>query len=1033
VSRNFLLLTLFLIGTATFIFIVSGIKDQKIARFEAHEYSKKVDEIHHYLKTLIKEKQNTTLTIALNLAKGEEIIEALKRQDSSKVNLHAISMDLREHTNFKNVWFHLVTKEGISLKRSWTDKGEGQLVVGHKHLNAMFANPKVMSHIDIQESDMAFEAIVPIFDHGEFLGVLEVITHFNSITKKLATKGVSTLLLVDQAYKQQINDPFTKTFIQDYYVANLDAKPKLLHYLESKNIISYILASQEKGFYLDKTIGYMQTYYGLNNYENVLLGHFLLFVPLESFDSSPIDEIKETYNLYLFLGVAFLGMFFYLFYSVKHEEADHDYLKKVVVILVVLLIVIVSSIYYLFSQRLTTEIASYKKEQIKQRVIEYELIYNQNHEVADLIFQTHINTQAVKERFETKDREGLYHYLADNYEQFRSTLNIRQLHFHLKDSTSFLRMHRPKKFGDSLRSIRPSVDHVSQYKKAFDGFEEGRIFNGFRYVYPLFNAQNVYLGSVEISVDAYSFIKNYIKNFHHAKVNFLINSDVMEDKVFASEQTNYIPSPIEGFYFDKNVLLKLRQLDKEITSYQKDEVKFLKVANAIEKGEPFSMHFSQAKVLIVGLPIINRLTKEVVGAILIENSDHYIRQKREGFYLFMVVVFIVVSFFMVMIYHELIAKHKTVQLSLKNRIILDSQSTIIIITDGVHIKETNQPLLDFFDYANLQAFKADHNCVCEYFEKEEGKPYLQMRMGELTWLEYILVHLSDEHKVKMHDQEGNEHLFNVEVKPYEPLHGEYIVSFIDVTLIEHTNMMLKERVDAALAENTKQLQLLQEQSKMAAMGEMIGAIAHQWRQPLNELSINIQSLKYDYEDGLVNKGFIDQFIDKSKKTIRFMSQTIDDFRNFFRIDKEKSAFNVRELIDDTIAIQSAQLDNHHIKVSVEGNDFVINGYASEFQQVLLNIITNAKDALLEKGIDEPMITITLHNQSIAIEDNAGGIPETIIERIFEPYFTTKEQGKGTGIGLYMSKMIIEKNMGGYLRVYNRDHGVVFVIDFGVVV
>ncbi|MBL0686244.1 MAG: cache domain-containing protein [Sulfurospirillum sp.] len=233
---------------------------------------------------------------------------------------------------------------------------------------------------------------------------------------------------------------------------------------------------------------------------------------------------------------------------------------------------------------------------------------------------------------------------------------------------------------------------------------------------------------------------------------------------------------------------------------------------------------------------------------------------------------------------------------------------------------------------------------------------------------------------------------------------------------------LKEKIKIAVQENIKKDKMIQQQSKLASMGEMIGSIAHQWRQPLNALNINIQNLEDDFEDELIDKDFLKNFIDKNIKIIHFMSMTIDDFRNFFRIDKTKNSFSVKKAIDDTISIQKSLLSHHNISISTSGEDFKIHGFQNEFKQVILNIINNAKDALIEKKIVNPKITINFDSNQISIKDNAKGIPKNIINRIFEPYFTTKEQGKGTGMGLYMSKMIIENNMLGKITVKNNEDG-----------
>jgi len=241
-------------------------------------------------------------------------------------------------------------------------------------------------------------------------------------------------------------------------------------------------------------------------------------------------------------------------------------------------------------------------------------------------------------------------------------------------------------------------------------------------------------------------------------------------------------------------------------------------------------------------------------------------------------------------------------------------------------------------------------------------------------------------------------------------------------VLKEANKRLADDVQSKTEENLKQQQLLQEQTKLAAMGEMIGAIAHQWRQPLNALGLSIQNLEYDFKDGKVDASFLHQFVEKNNKTIAFMSKTIDDFRNFFRVDKIKQRFGVKKAIEETIAIEDASLNKHKISLNIQGNDFAVYGFRSEFQQVILNILSNADYALQNSKVVEPRIDIILEKGHITINDNAEGIPEEILDRIFEPYFSTKDQGEGTGIGLYMSKVIIEEKMGGSLWVKNLPNG-----------
>jgi len=247
--------------------------------------------------------------------------------------------------------------------------------------------------------------------------------------------------------------------------------------------------------------------------------------------------------------------------------------------------------------------------------------------------------------------------------------------------------------------------------------------------------------------------------------------------------------------------------------------------------------------------------------------------------------------------------------------------------------------------------------------------------------------------------------------------------------LKKLNESLTNEVKEKTQENFKQFQILQNQNKLAAMGEMIGAIAHQWRQPLNELTIRIQKLAFYYDNNQIDEAYIQEFINKNKTTITFMSKTIDDFRNFFRVHKEKTIFSVKEAIQEVINLQSTQLQNHNITLELQGDDFNLNSYKNEFQQAFMNLISNSKDAILETNNTDPFISILIENNKILIKDNGGGIKQEIASRVFEPYFTTKDQGKGTGMGLYLSRMIIKENMDGDIHWENNANGVIFTISF----
>jgi len=241
---------------------------------------------------------------------------------------------------------------------------------------------------------------------------------------------------------------------------------------------------------------------------------------------------------------------------------------------------------------------------------------------------------------------------------------------------------------------------------------------------------------------------------------------------------------------------------------------------------------------------------------------------------------------------------------------------------------------------------------------------------------------------------------------------------------------LERRVQEEVAKNREKDHLLIQQSRLAAMGEMIGNIAHQWRQPLNALGLLLANIKDAYHYNELTEAYLDEAADKGRQLVQRMSTTIDDFRNFFKPNREKRLFSPRKALDETLAVIETSLRSHNIQLRVEdGEDVKVLGFPNEYSQVLLNILGNAKDVLLERRVEPGEIDVRLTAAdglvSVAIADNGGGVKEEIIEKIFDPYFTTR--AKGTGIGLYMSKMIIENNMNGEIRVHNTNVGAEFEI------
>ncbi len=250
--------------------------------------------------------------------------------------------------------------------------------------------------------------------------------------------------------------------------------------------------------------------------------------------------------------------------------------------------------------------------------------------------------------------------------------------------------------------------------------------------------------------------------------------------------------------------------------------------------------------------------------------------------------------------------------------------------------------------------------------------------------------------------------------------------------LELINEQLERKIEEEVNKSREKDKLLFQQNKLASMGEMIANIAHQWRQPLMEISslfIPIEG-QIKFHGKVENKEVLES-IAKLNEITKYMSSTIDDFRNFFASDKEKVKFKISDQINLSVNIMASALKAHeiHLDIIVKKNP-TLTGYKNEYAQVLVNIINNAKDVLIQRNIESPRIIIIIEEKenivTVSIADNAGGIDIDPITKIFEPFFTYGKQN-GTGLGLFMSKLIVENNMNGKLDVENIQNGAVFKI------
>ena len=254
----------------------------------------------------------------------------------------------------------------------------------------------------------------------------------------------------------------------------------------------------------------------------------------------------------------------------------------------------------------------------------------------------------------------------------------------------------------------------------------------------------------------------------------------------------------------------------------------------------------------------------------------------------------------------------------------------------------------------------------------------------------------------------------------------------DKKKIEELNKNLEKRVSEEVKKNREKEKQMLHQSRLAQMGEMISMIAHQWRQPLSAISSSSLAINIKAKLGKLDKETAIELSNNISEYSQHLSSTIDDFREFFKPNRGKEETTYEALIRSALSIVEVSLKNKNIETKL---DFQCNAtlltYPNELKQVILNLIKNAEDALMERHISEPKIEIVTYREGnsaiLEVHDNAGGIPENIIDKIFDPYFSTKLEKNGTGLGLYMSKTIIEDHCNGKLEVENGPEGALFRI------
>ena len=668
-------------------------------------------------------------------------------------------------------------------------------------------------------------------------------------------------------------------------------------------------------------------------------------------------------------------------------------------------------------------------------------IQNRLYDLIEIRSEEILLNPAIIEAFYKRDRVTLSSALNKDFDVFSREFKKLwvSIHFVDPDGNSFLRKHLEDKHGDNIGGVRPLLMDAIKYRKKVRGIEVGRHKASQRVIQPVFY-KGSFIGVLDVGIGLEFFARRL-------SVISEIKTALVVRKGDVTNENNY-----GGEEFDKNF---------QIFNNSNDLFeKILKGRRIVDLNDEEKVNGRSYRVF-KDFYVRDFLGRKV-GQFLFVRDITEINDWYRNFFIRTAIMSALFIFMMIFVLRKGFVD-----------IVGELEENYMVLLD--ELKDSEERYKSYINHAPLGIFIADEHgryvdvnpvaCELTGYDKSE---LLSMRIPDL-WadeslengniaVKNLLENGSISTAIKFKRKDFSEFYMNVSAVK---LSNGLLIGFTqDITKsvemeneLKNLNRELSKKVKEEIDKRRKHEQLLQEQKKFADMGQMVSAIAHQWRQPLNALGLHIQDIYDSYEFGELDEEHMKKFEESGMKLIRHMSSTVDDFRDFFIPDKEKKRFSVVDSISDMLQLIKVQLSSRDIEVNVAcdcntGEDcdcsvgggcaipqMCVDALPGEFKQALMNLIYNAVDSIQENkirnNIEKGRLDINVKRSGeliiIKIRDNGIGIPEDVMPRIFEPYFTTKEEGKGTGIGLYMSKIVFEKQMKGSIRAVNLDVGCEFEI------
>ena len=593
------------------------------------------------------------------------------------------------------------------------------------------------------------------------------------------------------------------------------------------------------------------------------------------------------------------------------------------------------------------------------------------------------NDQVIKKAYIEDNPKILQSHLQQFWKKVKSEKLVHEIHFFKPPAESFVNFSNFKSIGKDVSDARMDIVLVTSTFKSSLHAMMCKTYAGLRATFPIIDEDGVILGGLSMGKKI-DWLPRNLKEITKSDAFLVYDKDSTH---------SLVPKYYKYFMKDKKILGNLILANKTITI---TDAEFKKI-NFTKSIQDITINNHQYSLNI--FQILDFEKKDLAYVCVLNDLEEYTSKYRDLLIkdIFLLLIFSLLIYFLL--------RNRTIELEYEKNYIqklLNLTPDLTLVTNGNKLLSANQRFFEFVEYDTIEDFLKDHDCICDYFVSVDGKAFSNDKTIENEiWSIHIANQIETLHSAIL-EKNGELYHFNI--------NSVYINDKeVLITLQNITEMKRKD-------------QLLYEQSKMASMGEMIGNIAHQWRQPLSIISTAATGMKVQKEFNTLDDKNFYATCDTINENTQYLSKTIDDFRNFIIGDRKKSEFNLEENIKSFLQLIDGTKKSHNINIILEiEKNIKINGYQHELSQCLINIFNNAKDAFSTVNYDKLVFVKTKIDSTsiqIIIEDNAGGIDDDVLTKIFDPYFTTKHQSQGTGLGLHMTYKLIVEGMKGTIKANN---------------